>query len=137
MARSALPRADLDGDGSPCGGFEVPTIDGGKTKVKVPRARIRPAVPPRRQGMPVLRSREAGDMYVQVLSRRRRSTKRQKELLANSTSSPRPKRNPRRRFLHKVKDFLDGWAAAGPADRAGHARLDPVGTAATPLLQSA
>src|SRR5215470_5355756 len=50
------------------GEFEVPTIDGGKTRVKVPegtqsgrRFRLH------HKGMPVLRSRQVGDMYVQVV----------------------------------------------------------------------
>ena len=48
--------------------FEVPTIDGGKTRVKVPegtqsgrRLRLQG------KGMPVLRTRQTGDMYVQVM----------------------------------------------------------------------
>src|SRR6202030_193273 len=50
------------------GEFEVPTIDGGKTRVKVPegtqsgrRFRLQD------KGMPVLRSKQTGDMYVQVV----------------------------------------------------------------------
>ena len=50
------------------GEFEVPTIDGGKTRVKVPegtqsgrRFRLQG------KGMPVLRSKQTGDMYVQVV----------------------------------------------------------------------
>src|SRR5580692_1808461 len=50
------------------GEFEVPTIDKGKTKVKIPPGtqssrRFRIAS----KGMPVLRSRQTGDMYVQVM----------------------------------------------------------------------
>jgi DnaJ-class molecular chaperone with C-terminal Zn finger domain len=50
------------------GEFEVPTIDKGKTKVKIPAGtqssrRFRIAS----KGMPVLRSRQTGDMYVQVV----------------------------------------------------------------------
>src|SRR5215470_13431709 len=50
------------------GEFEVPTIDGGETKVKVPEGtqsgrRFRLTG----KGMPVLRSKQTGDMYVQVL----------------------------------------------------------------------
>ena len=50
------------------GEFEVPTIDKGKTKVKIPEGtqsgrRFRIAS----KGMPVLRSRQTGDMYVQVM----------------------------------------------------------------------
>src|SRR4051795_2560287 len=65
------------------GTVEVPTIDGGKTKVKVPegtqsgrRFRLQS------KGMPVLRSKQTGDMYVQVMVETPQSlTKRQKELL--------------------------------------------------------
>ena len=65
------------------GGFDVPTIDGGKTRVKVPDGtqsgrRFRLSG----KGMPVLRARETGDMYVQVLVETpQKLTKRQKELL--------------------------------------------------------
>ncbi len=66
------------------GEFEVPTIDGGKTRVKVPegtqsgrRFRLQD------KGMPVLRSKQSGDMYVQVVVETPQSlTKRQRELLA-------------------------------------------------------
>src|SRR5262249_11981645 len=57
-----MVRAALGGE------FEAPTIDGGKTRVKVPegtqsgrRFRLHG------KGMPVLRSRQTGDMYVQVV----------------------------------------------------------------------
>jgi molecular chaperone DnaJ len=65
------------------GEFEVPTIDGGKTRVKVPegtqsgrRFRLRG------KGMPLLRSRQTGDMYVEVvLETPQKLTRRQRELL--------------------------------------------------------
>ena len=65
------------------GGFEVPTIDGGKTRVKIPegtqsgrRFRLQG------KGMPVLRSKQTGDMYVQVVVETPQNlTKKQKELL--------------------------------------------------------
>ncbi len=66
------------------GEFEVPTIDKGKTKVKVPSGtqsgrRFRIAS----KGMPVLRSRQTGDLYVQVVVETPQNlTKKQKELLA-------------------------------------------------------
>ena len=65
------------------GEFEVPTIDKGKTKVKVPAGtqsgrRFRIAS----KGMPVLRSRQTGDMYVQVMVETPQNlTKKQQELL--------------------------------------------------------
>ena len=66
------------------GEFEVPTIDGGKTRVKVPEGtqsgrRFRLTG----KGMPVLRSQQIGDMYVQVVVETPQNlTKRQRELLA-------------------------------------------------------
>jgi len=65
------------------GEFEVPTIDGGKTRVKVPegtqsgrRFRLRG------KGMPALRSPQTGDMYVEVVVETpQKLTKRQRELL--------------------------------------------------------
>lgn len=69
---------------APLGGeFEVPAIEGGKTRVKVPdgtqsgrRFRLRA------KGMPVLRSHEIGDMYVEVVVETPQNlTKRQRELL--------------------------------------------------------
>jgi molecular chaperone DnaJ len=65
------------------GEFEVPTIEGGMTRVKVPegtqsgrRFRLKG------KGMPILRSRRTGDMYVQVIVETpQKLTKRQRELL--------------------------------------------------------
>src|ERR1700751_4340123 len=66
------------------GEFEVPTIDKGKTKVKIPAGtqsgrRFRIAS----KGMSVLRSRQTGDMYVQVVVETPQNlTKKQQDLLA-------------------------------------------------------
>jgi len=93
------------------GGFDVPTIDGGQTKVKVPDGtqsgrRFRLAG----KGMPVLRTREHGDMYVQVLVETpQKLTKRQKELLAEFDQHSSTETQPEAAgFFSKVKDFLDG-----------------------------
>jgi molecular chaperone DnaJ len=93
------------------GGFEVPTIEGGKTKVKVPEGthsgrRFRLAG----KGMPVLRARETGDMYVQVLVETpQKLTKRQKELLTEFDKQSSSETQPEAAgFFTKVKDFLDG-----------------------------
>ena len=93
------------------GEFEVPTIDGGKTRVKVPGGtqsgqRFRLSG----KGMPVLRARQSGDMYVQILVETPQNlTKKQRELLAEfdklSSSSTQPESTG---FLGKVKDFIDG-----------------------------
>ena len=93
------------------GDFEVPTIDGGKTKVKVPegthsgrRFRLQG------KGMPVLRTRQNGDMYVQVVVETpQKLTKKQRDLLAEfdrlSSTETQPESSG---FLGKVKEFLDG-----------------------------
>jgi molecular chaperone DnaJ len=93
------------------GDFEVPAIDGSKAKVKVPAGtqtgrRFRLTG----KGMPVLRSKQTGDMYVQVsVETPQNLSKRQKELLAEfakiSSSETQPESSG---FFGRVKDFLDG-----------------------------
>src|SRR5271163_4376205 len=92
------------------GEFEVPTIEGSKTKVKIPegtqsgrRFRLQG------KGMPVLRARQSGDMYVQVMVETpQKLTKKQRELLAEfdrlSSTETHPESSG---FLGKVKEFLD------------------------------
>jgi molecular chaperone DnaJ len=94
------------------GEFEVPTIDGGNTRVKVPegmqtgrRFRLQG------KGMPVLRVRQSGDMYVQVVVETpQKLTKKQRELLAEfdrlSSTDTHPESSG---FFGKVKEFLDGF----------------------------
>jgi len=91
------------------GEFEVPTIDGANTRVKVPdgtqsgrRFRIHG------KGMPVLRSRQSGDMYEQVVVETpQKLTKRQRELLQEfdrlSSKDTQPESSG---FFGKVKEFL-------------------------------
>lgn len=93
------------------GAFDVPTIDGGQSKVKVPEGtqsgrRFRLAG----KGMPVLRARERGDMYVQVLVETpQKLTKRQKELLQEFDKHSSTETQPETAgFFTKVKDFLGG-----------------------------
>jgi len=93
------------------GEFEVPTIDGAKTRVKVPegtQSGRRFRLPGK--GMPVLRSRQSGDMYVQVVVETpQKLTKRQRELLAEfdklSSHETQPESSG---FFGKVKEFIDG-----------------------------
>lgn len=95
------------------GEFEVPTIDKGKAKVKVPPGtqsarRFRIAS----KGMPVLRSRQMGDMYVQVVVETPQNlTKKQQELLAEfeklSSGNTQPESEG---FFAKVKDFFGNRA---------------------------
>ena len=50
------------------GQFEVPTLDGGRSRVKVPEGtQSGRQIHLKGKGMPVLRSRQVGDMYVQIM----------------------------------------------------------------------
>jgi molecular chaperone DnaJ len=97
------------------GEFEVPTIDGGKTRVKVPegtqsgrRFRLQG------KGMPVLRARQIGDMYVQVaVETPQNLSKKQRELLTEFDSLSSKETHPEASgFFGKVKEFLDGLSAS-------------------------
>jgi molecular chaperone DnaJ len=95
--------------------FEVPTINGGDTRVKVPegtqsgrRFRLQG------KGMPVLRSKQTGDMYVQVIVETpQKLTKRQRELLAEFERLSSKETHPEAAgFFGKVKDFLSRAGSA-------------------------
>jgi molecular chaperone DnaJ len=97
------------------GDFEVPTIDGGQTRVKVPegtqsgrRFRLQG------KGMPVLRSKQTGDMYVQVLVETpQKLTKRQRELLTEFERLSSQETHPESAgFFGKVKEFLGRTSSA-------------------------
>ncbi|MPZ58623.1 MAG: molecular chaperone DnaJ [Rhizobiales bacterium] len=92
------------------GEFEVPAIEGAMTRVKVPagtqsgrRFRLQS------KGMPVLRSKQTGDMYVQVVVETpQKLTKRQKELLAEFDRLSSTETQPEAvGFFSRVKDFFD------------------------------
>lgn len=98
------------------GTFEVPTIDGGRSQVKVPEGtqsgkRFRLTG----KGMPVLRSKAVGDMYVQVdVETPRNLTKRQKELLAEFESESSKDTQPETDgFFAKAKAFWGGLGKEG------------------------
>ena len=92
------------------GEFEVPAIDGGKARVKVPAGtqtgrRFRLSA----KGMPVLRAKQMGDMYVQVaVETPQNLTKRQRELLGEfqklSSEDTQPESEG---FFGRVKEFFD------------------------------
>src|SRR5499427_6106379 len=93
------------------GGFDVPTIDGGKTRVKVPEGTQSGRVfRLQGKGMPVLRARGTGDMYVQVMVETpQKLSKRQRELLAEFERQSSGETHPESAgFFAKVKEFLDG-----------------------------
>jgi molecular chaperone DnaJ len=93
------------------GEVEVPSIDGGKARVKIPAGtqtgrRFRLAG----KGMPVLRTKQTGDMYVQVtVETPQNLTKRQRELLAEFEKLSSAETQPEAAgFFSRVKEFLDG-----------------------------
>ena len=98
------------------GEFEVPAIDGNKVRVKVPAGtqtgrRFRLAG----KGMPVLRAKQTGDMYVQVaVETPQNLTKRQRELLAEFEKLSSEVTQPESAgFFSRVKEFLDGLGSRG------------------------
>src|SRR5471030_2455964 len=93
------------------GEFEVPAIDGSKARVKVPGGtqsgrRFRLAG----KGMPVLRSKQTGDMYVQVaVETPQNLTKKQRELLVEFEKLSSEETQPESAgFFSRVKEFIDG-----------------------------
>jgi len=97
------------------GEFEVPTIDGGKTRVKVPEGtqsgrRFRLLG----KGMPVLRSKQVGDMYVQVaVETPQNLTKRQRDLLLEFQKLSSNENNPESAgFFGRVKEFFGSRASS-------------------------
>lgn len=93
------------------GQIEVPTIDGGRSRVKIPEGtesgkqfRLKT------KGMPVLRSKQQGDLYIQVevetpknLSPKQRELLKSFEETSNSNTSPASSG-----FFARVKEFFEG-----------------------------
>lgn len=93
------------------GDIEVPNLDGGRSHVVIP-----PGTQAGKQfrlktkGMPVLRSRDVGDLYIQVaVETPQNLTRRQRELLMEfdkeSSGSTQPESTG---FFGRMKDFLGG-----------------------------
>ncbi|HMH63952.1 MAG TPA: molecular chaperone DnaJ [Rhizomicrobium sp.] len=93
------------------GSIEVPTLDGGRAKVAIPEG-----TQPGRQfrlrgkGMPVLRSAQKGDLYVELaVETPVKLTKRQKELLREFDTESQAGTHPEAEgFLARLKDFWNG-----------------------------
>jgi len=88
--------------------IEVPTIDGGKAKVKIPAGtqngkqfRLRD------KGMPIMRSKDYGDLYIRVITEVPISlNKEQKELLEKFRTLENTKTTPNiKNFFEKAKNF--------------------------------
>jgi molecular chaperone DnaJ len=92
------------------GEFSVPTVDGSQAKVKVPEGtqsgkqfRIKG------KGMPILRARDLGDLYIQAMVETPQNlNKRQRELLSEFDSVSSKNTHPESAgFFDKIKDFFD------------------------------
>ncbi len=96
------------------GEFQVPTIDGGKTKVKVPEGtQTGKQFRLKGKGMPVLRSTRIGEMYIQVVVETPRNlTRKQRELLEEFEKASSAENNPESAgFFTRVRDFFDKFGA--------------------------
>jgi molecular chaperone DnaJ len=93
------------------GEFEVPTIDGQKTRLKVPEGtQSGKQLRLKSKGMPVLRSQQTGDMYIQVqVETPQNLSRRQRELLEEFERASSPENNPDSTgFFAKMREFLKG-----------------------------
>ena len=93
------------------GQIDVPTLEGTTTRVKVPEGcesgkqfRLKG------KGMPVLRSKVTGDMYIQVeVETPKNLTRRQRELLEEFEKESHHETSPESAgFFSRVKDFFEG-----------------------------
>ena len=93
------------------GEIEVPTIDGKKARVTVPEGtQAGKQFRLKAKGMPVLRSSQAGDMYIQVsVETPVNLTRRQRELLKDFEKEARNNSPESEGFFAKAKAFWDGF----------------------------
>jgi len=93
------------------GEIEVPTIDGKKARVSVAEgAQTGKQFRLKGKGMPVLRSTQAGDMYIQVnVETPVNLSRRQKEILKEFGSEVRNNSPESEGFFAKAKAFWDGF----------------------------
>jgi molecular chaperone DnaJ len=93
------------------GHIDVPTVDGGKTRVKVPEGtETGKQFRLKGKGMPVLRSKVTGDMYIQVeVETPKNLTARQRELLESFERESHGETSPHSAgFFTRVKEFFEG-----------------------------
>ncbi len=95
------------------GQIEVPTVDGGRTRVKIPEGtQSGKQFRLRGKGMPVLRTSKLGDMYIQVEVETPKSlSRKQKDLLRDFKKACTDKNHPESAgFFSRVKEF---WNSTG------------------------
>jgi molecular chaperone DnaJ len=100
----SMPTAALGGE------VEVPTIDGGKARVKVPAgAQTGKQMRLRAKGMPALRSTNTGDMVIELaVETPVNLTSRQRDLLREFEALSEENNPEGKSFFSKVKGFWDG-----------------------------
>ena len=87
---------------------EVPSIDGGRTKIKIPSGtQSGKQLRLKGKGMPILRRNITGDLYIRIVTEVPTSlTKKQKELLVEFKTLEDTKSNPLiKSFFEKAKKF--------------------------------
>jgi molecular chaperone DnaJ len=97
------------------GEFAVNTLGGGESRIKVPEGtQSGRQFKVRGKGMPVLRSRDVGDLYIQaVVETPQNLTKRQRELLAEFEAESSSKTHPESAgFFGRMKDFFGNLSGA-------------------------
>lgn len=98
------------------GEVEVVTLDGAKTMVKIPEGtQTGKQFRLRRKGMPVLRSSDIGDLYIQMqVETPQNLTRRQRELLTEFEQESSGATHPESAgFFGRMKEFFDGLGGAG------------------------
>lgn len=97
------------------GEFTVNTLGGGESRVKVPEGtQSGRQFKIRGKGMPVLRSRDVGDLYIQaVVETPQNLTKRQRELLAEFEAESSSRTHPESAgFFGRMKEFFGNLSGA-------------------------
>ncbi len=92
------------------GTFDVVTLDGTKSRVTVPEGtQAGKQFRLKAKGMPVLRSTQTGDLYIQIqIETPQKLTKRQRELLQEFEQLSSKENNPESTgFFARMKDFFD------------------------------
>jgi molecular chaperone DnaJ len=98
------------------GQVDVPTVDGGKTRVKIPEGcETGKQFRLKGKGMPVLRSKAAGDMYIEVgVETPKNLTARQRQLLEEFAKESHKETSPESAgFFARVANFFND-GKAGP-----------------------
>ena len=95
------------------GDIEVPTIDGNKARVTIPEgSQSGKQFRLRNKGMPVLRSSQTGDMYIQIsVETPVNLSKKQKSLLKEFDQEKRDNSPQSEGFFSKAKTFWDGFSS--------------------------